>query len=89
MATGSIFSFPERGPWGGPGYRGNCSGYMYRDIFRRLRPRVFTDPMVGGGMSMEGRARGGDSLVENISCALPQLLCRRQQALLCQLLGAS
>jgi hypothetical protein len=53
MATGSVLSFPDRGPWGDPGYRGNCSGYVYREIFERLRPRVFTDPMVGGGTSVE------------------------------------
>lgn len=54
MTTGgSIFSFPERGPWGNPGYRGNCSGYIYREIFETLHPRVFTDPMVGGSTSVE------------------------------------
>jgi hypothetical protein len=52
-AGGSILSFPERGPWGDPGYRGNCSGYVYREIFAALHPRVFTDPMVGGGTSIE------------------------------------
>jgi hypothetical protein len=56
---GSILSFRERGPWGDPGYRGNCSGYVYREIFERLHPRVFTDPMVGGGTSVEvARAMG-------------------------------
>jgi hypothetical protein len=45
-AGGSILSFPERGSWGDPGYRGNCSGYVYREIFERLHPRVFTDSMV-------------------------------------------
>jgi hypothetical protein len=54
MTTGgSILSFPERGPWGNPGYRGNCSGYVYREIFEALQPHVFTDPMVGGGTSVE------------------------------------
>jgi len=50
---GSILSFPDRGPWGDPGYRGNCSGHIYRQIFEFLHPRVFTDPMVGGGTSVE------------------------------------
>lgn len=50
--AGSILSFPERGPWGQPGYRGNCSGHVYRRIFEALRPAVFTDPMVGGGTSV-------------------------------------
>jgi hypothetical protein len=54
MATGgSILSFPERGPWGQASYRGNCSGHVYRSLFETLRPRVFVDPMVGGGTSVE------------------------------------
>lgn len=50
---GSILSFPERGKWGRADYRGNCSGHVYRRIFEALRPAVFTDPMVGGGTSVE------------------------------------
>ena len=50
---GSLLSFPQRGPWGNAGYRGNCSGYVYQRIFQWLRPRVFTDPMVGSGTSVE------------------------------------
>lgn len=54
MATGgSILSFPERGPWGKSAYRGNCSGHIYRRIFEALQPKVFTDPMVGSGTSVE------------------------------------
>jgi hypothetical protein len=51
--SGSVLSFPERGPWGKAAYRGNCSGHVYREIFAALRPRVFTDPMVGSGTSVE------------------------------------
>jgi hypothetical protein len=50
---GSIISFPDLGPWGNPSYRGNCSGLVYREIFEFLHPRVFTDPMVGSGTSVE------------------------------------
>ena len=50
---GSILSFPDRGPWGNSRYRGNCSGYVYKRVFEHLRPRVFTDPMVGSGTSVE------------------------------------
>lgn len=52
-AEGSLLSFPERGPWGDARYRGNCSGYVYQRLFEWLRPRVFTDPMVGSGTSVE------------------------------------
>lgn len=50
---GSILSFPECGTWGRADYRGNCSGHVYRRIFEALRPAVFTEPMVGGGTSVE------------------------------------
>ena len=52
-SQGSILSFPNRGPWGNARYRGNCSGHVYKRIFEYLRPRVFTDPMVGSGTSVE------------------------------------
>jgi len=54
MTTGgSIFSFPDRGPCIDTGYSGLSSGYVYREIFEVLQPCVFTDPMVGGGTSVE------------------------------------
>ena len=53
LSHGSIVSFPDRGPWGNSRYRGNCSGHVYKRIFEHLRPRVFTDPMVGSGTSVE------------------------------------
>ena len=52
-AEGSLLSFPDRGHWGNAGYRGNCSGYVYQRLFQWLMPRVFTDPMVGSGTSVE------------------------------------
>ena len=49
----SILSFPSRGPWGNSAWRGNCSGHVYKSLFEQLRPRVFVDPMVGSGTSVE------------------------------------
>ena len=49
----SIMSFPERGKWGKSSWRGNCSGFVYLDLFNRLQPKVFVDPMVGSGTSVE------------------------------------
>lgn len=49
----SIMSFPERGPWGKSSWRGNCSGYVYKELFERLNPKVFVDPMMGSGTSIE------------------------------------
>jgi hypothetical protein len=53
LSHGSILSFCDRGPWGNGRYRGNCSGYVYQRLFEQFRPRVFTDPMVGSGTSVE------------------------------------
>lgn len=49
----SILSYPERGHWGNSKYRGNASGFVYRDLFQALRPRFVIDPCVGGGTSIE------------------------------------
>lgn len=49
----SVMSFPERGKWGRASWRGNASGYVYKKIFEQLHPRVFVDPMVGSGTSIE------------------------------------
>ena len=49
----SILSYPDRGHWGNSKWRGNCSGHVYKDLFERLRPSLFVDPMVGSGTSVE------------------------------------
>ncbi len=49
----SIMNFPERGAWGNAKWRGNCSGHVYKELFERLQPKVFVDPMVGSGTSVE------------------------------------
>lgn len=49
----SILSFPNRGPWGSSSWRGNCSGHVYKSLFEQFRPRIFIDPMVGSGTSVE------------------------------------
>jgi len=49
----SILSYPERGQWGKSSWRGNCSGHVYKELFERLKPKVFVDPMVGSGTSVE------------------------------------
>ncbi len=49
----SVFSYPDRGKWGKNSWRGNCSGHVYKELFERLKPGVFVDPMVGSGTSVE------------------------------------
>lgn len=52
LEGGSILSYPERGPWGDARWRGNCSGYIYRDLFQQFKPHFFIDPMMGSGTSI-------------------------------------
>lgn len=49
----SILSFPERGQYGDSRWPGNCSGEVYKDLFSWTKPKVFVDPMVGSGTSVE------------------------------------
>ena len=49
----SILSFPKRGKWGKSSWRGNCSGYIYQEIFSWTQPQLFVDPMCGSGTSIE------------------------------------
>lgn len=49
----SILSYPDRGHWGKSSYRGNCSGHVYRDLYRATNPQFVVDPCVGGGTSVE------------------------------------
>ncbi|MEM7205848.1 MAG: hypothetical protein AAF628_36680 [Planctomycetota bacterium] len=45
----SIHSSVNRGPWGRPCYRGNCNGYLIKDLLQYFQPRRVLDPMTGGG----------------------------------------
>jgi hypothetical protein len=45
----SVVSYPDRGPWGHPGYRGNCSGHLVKDLILRFKCRSVFDPAEGGG----------------------------------------
>lgn len=49
----SIYSFPDRGPWGDSTWRGNCSGHVYKELFTQLQPLSVCDPMCGSGTSIE------------------------------------
>jgi hypothetical protein len=45
----SIHATPGRGDYGNPGYRGNCSGLLIRDLLKFYESRRVLDPMQGGG----------------------------------------
>lgn len=45
----TMFSYPDRGPYGDNSYPGNCSGLMLKDLFGFFRPRKVMDPAEGSG----------------------------------------
>ena len=45
----SVVSYPNRGPWGDPKYRGNCSGWLAKDLILRFKVQSVFDPMEGSG----------------------------------------
>ena len=49
----SIMSFPNRGNYGKSNWRGNCSGHIVREMLEHFRPKVFVDPTLGGGTSLD------------------------------------
>ena len=49
MELCSIVSYPDRGPWGDPKYRGNCSGWLAKDLILRFKIQSVFDPMEGSG----------------------------------------
>lgn len=46
---GSIWSFPDRGPWGDSSYRGNCSGHIIRELLMFYQPKKFLEVFAGSG----------------------------------------
>lgn len=45
----SIHAARRRGPYGSASYRGNCGGYLIRDLLHYYRPQRVLDPMTGSG----------------------------------------
>jgi len=45
----SVVSYPDRGPWGGAGYRGNCSSHLVKDLILRFNCESVFDPAEGSG----------------------------------------
>ncbi len=45
----SVVHYPDRGPWGNPGFRGNCSGHLVKDLILRFGCRSVFDPAEGSG----------------------------------------
>lgn len=53
----SILSYPDRGKWGNSQYRGNCSGYVIKDLlqfyFPNNPPKQFIEVFSGGGTGQD------------------------------------
>jgi hypothetical protein len=45
----SVVSYPNRGPWGDAHYRGNCSGFLVKDLILRFNCHSIFDPAQGSG----------------------------------------
>ena len=43
----SVVSYPERGPWGNPKYRGNCTGHIVKELILRFGCKSVFDPAEG------------------------------------------
>lgn len=53
LSKTNIVSYPDRGAWGNPKYRGNTSGWLIRDLIEFFRPRSVLDPMEGSGTTRD------------------------------------
>lgn len=49
----SILSYPSRGPYGKSYYRGNCTGYIIRDLLLYYKPKKFLECFAGGGTGLD------------------------------------
>jgi hypothetical protein len=49
----SLYHKAHRGPYGNPGYPGNCSGELIKDLLRYFRPKSVLDPMTGSGTCLD------------------------------------
>jgi len=49
----SILSYPYRGPYGNASYRGNCSGFIIRDLLSIYQPKKFMECFAGGGTGLD------------------------------------
>jgi len=49
MLNSSVHSTPQRGPWGKSSWRGNCSGYLIKDLLEYYNPKKFVEVFGGSG----------------------------------------
>jgi hypothetical protein len=49
----SIISYPDRGKWGNSRYRGNCSGWLIKELLTHFQPKKFIEIFAGGGTGFD------------------------------------
>jgi len=49
----SIISYPNRGPFGRSTYRGNCTGYLIKDLLFYYKPKNFLECFAGSGTGFD------------------------------------
>jgi hypothetical protein len=49
----STISYPERGPWGTPGYPGACSGHLVSALIDTFEAKSVADPTEGSGTTRD------------------------------------
>lgn len=64
MIKGTIVEYPDRGNYGDNKYRGNCSGFLLRDLFEYYKPQKVFDPMAGSGTTGAVAAEMGIECVQ-------------------------
>lgn len=52
-ASGTVLSFPERGPWGSSKYRGNFSGWIPASLIYRYDAKSVSEIFAGGGTTSD------------------------------------
>ena len=53
MIKDSILDYPSRGHWGKASYRGNCTGYLIKDLLEKYQPKQFVEVFSGGGTGQD------------------------------------
>lgn len=53
MIKNSILDYPSRGHWGKASYRGNCTGYLIKDLLEKYQPKQFVEVFSGGGTGQD------------------------------------
>lgn len=49
----SLMSYENRGHWGDSKYRGNCSGFVIKDMLQYFKPKQFIEVFAGSGTGFE------------------------------------